>query len=123
MYSSMESTIDIFNNAGSRWFSPQNMRFHRTRILHSTFCTLPDGRALFITSDRDYADGRAYSVRLASWYTDDDGRNRPDMETLEHQTTYSRTGAMKLLRKHKGELAKAAAAFGSGKPSLLVEAA
>lgn len=118
MYSSMENIIDQFNNSGSEWFARGTSRWWRSRVLAATFTALPDGRALFITSDRDARDGRAYSVRLASWFTDD-GRTRPTMETPRFQTASTRAEALRQLREVRDELAPAAAAFGSGKPSLV----
>lgn len=119
MYSSMENIIDQFNNSGSHWFKRGTRRWWSCRVLAATFCALPDGRALFITSDRDARNGRSYSVRLASWFTDDDGRTRPTMETPRFQTASTRAAAIRQLREVRDELAPAAAAFGSGTPSLV----
>ena len=50
--------------AGSHWFSPATMRFFNTEVL--TWRMLPDGHALFVTSERySLSHERRYSLRFA----------------------------------------------------------
>lgn len=76
--------------AGSFYFSPDTMRFFRSRVMSDVF-PLEDG-ALFVTSERREGDIRRYTIRRA-W---DDG----DIATLDGFQAYtSRNGALKAAKK------------------------
>lgn len=51
-------------NAGLHWFSPDTVRFFKSRFSEDIY-PLPDGGAMFVSSERGPDDVRAYSVRLA----------------------------------------------------------
>ena len=76
--------------AGSFYFSPDTMRFFKSRVMSDVF-PLEDG-ALFVTSERREGDVRRYTIRRA-W---DDG----DITTLDGFQSYtSRNGALKAAKK------------------------
>lgn len=76
--------------AGSFYFSPDTMRFFKSRVMSDVF-PLEDG-ALFVTSERREGDVRRYTIRRA-W---DDG----DITTLDGFQAYtSRNGALKAAKK------------------------
>lgn len=45
-------------NSGNTWFSVDNMRYRGTRVGQAVY-----GGRYFVTSDRTFDDGRAYSIR------------------------------------------------------------
>lgn len=76
--------------AGSFYFSPDTMRFFKSRVMQDVF-PLEDG-ALFVTSERREGDVRRYTIRRA-W---DDG----DITTLDGFQSYtSRNGALKAAKR------------------------
>ena len=52
-------------NLGHHWFDAGTMRFFATRICNETVEELPDGGALFVTSEKPPHGERAYAVRRA----------------------------------------------------------
>lgn len=76
--------------AGYFYFSPDTMRFFKSRVMQDVF-PLEDG-ALFVTSERREGDVRRYTIRRA-W---DDG----DITTLDGFQSYtSRNGALKAAKR------------------------
>lgn len=65
------------------WFSSANMRFFGTRVLEATFTAMPNGDAMFVTSDYTGFDRtrRGYTVRHASWSVVPGG-NAGEMNTV-----------------------------------------
>ncbi len=61
MYKSVWEIKDATNSTGSYFFSPDTMRYWRTRVMRTLF-DVPGG-TLFITSDEVGNEGRWYSVR------------------------------------------------------------
>lgn len=76
--------------AGYFYFSPDTMRFFKSRVMQDVF-PLENG-ALFVTSERQEGDIRRYTIRRA-W---DDG----DITTLDGFQSYtSRNGALKAAKR------------------------
>ena len=78
------SVADIQANTdrtGAFFFSPDTMRFWRTRVLSGIY-PMADGSILFVTSDRTWDDGRDYSVRSYSTYLDDNGTERVSIDRV-----------------------------------------
>lgn len=98
------SKLDDVHKANPVWFSSGNMRFFGTRVLERTFVALPNGDALFITSDFTGFSrvGRGYSVRHASWVRHEkvEGAWRGEMNTVEGGVSVhpTRAAAVKALR-------------------------
>ena len=61
----MQQVIDANKAAGHHWFERPTMRFLRTRLCPNTVKGLPDGGALFVTSECGPDRVRRYSVRRA----------------------------------------------------------
>lgn len=61
----MQQVIDANRAAGHHWFDWSTMRFFRTRLCPNTVKGLPDGGALFVTSECGPDRVRRYSVRRA----------------------------------------------------------
>jgi hypothetical protein len=93
------SVTDIQANAdrcGSFWFSPDTMRFWRTRVLSGVY-PMANGSILFVTSDRTWDDGREYKVRSYSTYLDDNGMERVNIDTVGNSYSTARA-AKKMAR-------------------------
>ncbi len=94
--------LDDVYKANPVWFSSSNMKFFGTRVLERTFVALPNGDALFLTSDyTGFARvARGYSVRHASWAASEfKGAWRGEMDTVGGVSTHStRAAAVKAMR-------------------------
>jgi len=87
---SIQAIKDANAKIGQHYFSPDTMRFFKSRVMQDVF-PLEDG-ALFVTSERREGDVRRYTIRRA-W---DDG----DITTLDGFQSYtSRNGALKAAKK------------------------
>lgn len=64
---SMDEIKRLNDRRGGKWFSPENMRFHRSRLGYRTEL-LKVGETfacnVFVSSERTWNSGRAYTVRL-----------------------------------------------------------
>lgn len=83
----------IADHAGSHFFSPDTMRFFKSRILSDAFpatsnpgnrfAAVEGARFAFITSESNEWEGRRYTVRIATLGTDQDGRQSVDISALD----------------------------------------
>lgn len=90
--------------AGYYWFSPDTMKFFRTRVSESSFTPVADG-TLFVTSDRSpHGAGwtRVYTVRFISAAPE----NRGQVDTVGEFGDYaSLSGARAAVARHAAEWA------------------
>ena len=98
---STEDIKDIATRAGSKWFSPDNMRFFNSRVgidaYPDTTCTDHEGY-YFITSEKyDYKSPRLYTVR---YWCIDSPTNIVTVGNFQQHTTRARAlGHIKRLLK------------------------
>lgn len=79
------------------WFSPETMRFFRSRILDD-FRRLDDETALFISSEATRNDFRVYTVRKAFLKViDDEGRMKMDIGNVGPFCQLSKKEARELM--------------------------
>lgn len=63
-YRTLDDIKERNRRLGQHWFDPETMRFFSSRI-QATIYPMPDGSALFVSSERGPDNIRKYSVRVA----------------------------------------------------------
>lgn len=94
-YHPLSTEWQTIMDANPTWFSNENMDFWGSTVYWNTLTPVRNGW-LFISQERDYADGKAYSIRHVG--------NAGTMNTLSFQQTSNRDEANALLNQFSFEL-------------------